>query len=327
MVTPSQPVPPEQDRAHQTEKIFRDIKAALDNTEIARAEALREKLIEINPMALTEIIKSAELIENTKTANRDKDHFAIWDKLYSTLSEEEKNGLFYNMKKIIVPAKKILLSKGSFNSRLFFIDRGRVSICQPKGNRHVVLAQLGRGDILGEYTFATIALCSATAVTSSEVHLMYLENSATAGWNETHPELYNKLIDFCMKNGQVDEILRRKKSKKLHATRYTVSGQVAACLLDRNGKKTDTRFRGNLSELSVSGTSFEIKCSNKETARALLGKKLLLTFHFKKENTTIKTVGKIVEVTFHLYNDYSLHIQFVNKLPEKQIIKICRRPN
>ena len=319
MVTPSHPPSPEQDLGQQTEKIFRAIETALQNKEITRAEALREQLIETNPMALTEIIKSAELIEKTKTANRDKDHFAIWDKLYSTLTEEEKNGLFYSLKKVIVPPKKILLAQGSLNSRLFFIDRGTVSVCQPKGKKLAVLAQLGRGDILGEYTFATIALCSATAVTSSEVHLMYLENSATADWNDIHPELYNKIIDYCMKNGQVDAILRRKKLKKQQTTSYAVSGQVAACLLDKNMEKTDTRFRGNISELSVYGTSLGIKCSNKETARALLGKKLLLNFFFKEENTTIKTVGRIEEITFHLYNDYTLHIQFSNKLSEKQI--------
>ncbi len=326
MVTPAKPIPPEQDLARQTEKIFHAIKLSLENNDITRAEALREKLLKVNPMALSEIIKSAELIENTKTANRDRDHFAVWDKLYSTLSEEEQNCLFYSLKKVIVPPKKIVLSKGSFNNRLFFIDRGRVSICQPKGNRQVVLAQLGRGDILGEYTFATIALCSATAVTSSEVQLMVLENSAATSWNE-NPELYDKLIDYCMKNGQIDEILRRKKSDKLHATRYTVSGQVTACLLDKKGKKTETHFRGTLSELSVSGTSFGIRCSNRETARALLGRYLLLNCRFNRDETPLKTLGRIVEVSFHLYNDYTLHIQFPTRLEEKEIVKFCRRPD
>ncbi len=326
MATPAKPIPPEQDLAHQTEKIFHAIKSSLENNDITRAEALREKLLEINPMALSEIIKSAELIENKKTANRDRDHFAVWDRLYSTLSEEEQNCLFYSFKKVIVPSGKILLSKGSFNNRLFFIDRGRVSICQPKGNRHKVLAQLGRGDILGEYTFATIALCSATAVTSSEVQLMVLENSSATVWDETHPELYDKLIDYCMKNGQIDEILRRKKSDKLHATRYTVSGQVTACLLDKKGNRTKTFFRGSLSEMSISGTSFGIRCSNKETAKALLGRHLFLTFRFNQDKAAMKTVGKIVEVSFHLYNDYTLHIKFPKKLAEKDIVKFCRRP-
>ncbi len=40
----------------------------------------------------------------------------------------------------------------------------------------------------------------------------------------------------------------------------------------------------------------------------------------------MKTVGKIVEVSFHLYNDYTLHIKFPKKLAEKDIVKFCRRP-
>jgi len=312
----------------QTDTLFCAIKQALQNRQITQAEALREKLLKINPMALPEIIRSAELIEESKSTLIDRNHLAIWDKLYSTFNEEERNCLFYSLKKVIIPPGKILLAKGALNTRLFFIDKGSISICQPEDDGHVVLAELGKGDILGEYTFATISLCSATAITISEVHLMCLESSATDDWEHNQPGLYEKLINFCMKHGRVDEIIRRKNSTELHSTRHAVSGTATAYLLNKEGEKTKTHFRSTLTEISLSGTSLAIRCSKKETARKLLARHLLMTFIFTHhgQKTTLKTRGKIIGVSFHLYNDYTLHIQFLDKLPEQLIVKICGKP-
>ena len=315
----------EENKSEITQKLFSAIQSALAKGQIARADELREKLIEVNPMALSEIIKSAEIIEEAKSENIDKDHIATWDSLYGTLSEEEKNCFFYSLKKIVVPPKKVLLAKGSFNNRLFFIDKGQVTILYPKGKKHKVIAQLGRGSILGEYTFATISLCSATAVSHSEVELMYLESSATDEWEQKHPGLYEKLIDFCLQNGRVDEIIRKKKMEKRNSTRYSLGGRVAANLLTKEGKKTETNFRGELSDLSASGTSFMIKISKKTTARALLARHLRLSFSIRQgdEKLSFSAIGKVVGVSFHLYNDYTVHMQFTKHLSEQQILKLC----
>ncbi len=315
----------EEDLEQTTKNLFLEIQSALQKGRIAEADRLREKLLEVNPMALTEIIKSAEIIEKAKSANRDKDHLTLWDMFYSTLNEEEKNCFFYSLKKMVVPPKKIILSKGSFNNRLFFIDRGQISILYPKGDKHIMLAQLGQGNIIGEYTFATISLCSATAVSISEVHLMYLESAATDDWEQKHPGLYDKLIDFCTKKGQVNEIIKRKKLEKRTSVRHSVEGRVAACLLTQEGKKTDTQFRGNMSDLSLTGTSFMIKCSKKATARALLARHLLLSFSIEKggKKFVFSSVGRVVGVSFHLYNDYTAHIHFIKPLQEEQIRKAC----
>jgi CRP-like cAMP-binding protein len=315
----------EENLEQTTKSLFLEIQSALQKGRILEADELRERLLEVNPMALTEIIKSAEIIEKAKSASIDKDHLETWDTLYSTLSEEERNCLFYSLKKVVVPPKKIILSKGSFNNRLFFIDRGHISILYPKGDKHIVLAQLGQGNILGEYTFATISLCSATAASTSEVHLMCLESAATDDWEQKHPGLYEKLIDFCMHKGQVDEIIKRKKLEKPTNVRHAVEGRVTACLLTQEGKKTDTQFRGNMSDLSVTGTSFMIKCSKKAIARALLARHLLLSFSIEKggKKYTFSSVGRVVGVSFHLYNDYTAHIHFMKPIQEEEIRKAC----
>jgi CRP-like cAMP-binding protein len=315
--------PAEEGKARSPKEFFLGIQALLKEGDIIRAEELREKLIAANPMALTEIIKSAEIIEEAKSASIDKDHLAIWDKLYGTLSPEERNCLYFSLKKIVVPPGKVILAHGAFNTRLFFIDNGQVTIFLPKGDKHIVLAQLGRGEILGEYTFSTISLCSATAVSHSEVKMMYLESAATDGWENKQPGLYDKLVDFCIRYGRVDEIIKQKKLEKRTSVRYAVEGRVAATLLTKEGKKTETNFRGSLSDLSTTGTCFLVKISKKPIARALLARHLYLSFFFERgeEKIAFTAVGKVVGVSFHLYNDYSVHIHFIKPLLEEQIQK------
>jgi CRP-like cAMP-binding protein len=315
--------PADMDKAQIAKRLFSEIQAAVKEGNIARAEDLRDKLLTANPMALGEIIKSAELIEEVKTAKIDKNHLAIWDKLYGPLSPEEKNCLYYSLKKVTIPPKKVILAQGAFNTRLFFIDNGQVTISLPKGDKHIVLAQLGRGDILGEYTFTTISLCSATAVSQTEVQLMYLDSAAADGWENKQPGLLDKLVDFCIQYGRVDDIIKRKKLEKRTAIRYSIEGRITATLLTREGKKTETYFRGVLSDLSTTGTCFSIKCSNKTTARALLARHLFLSFSFERgdKKLTFSAVGKVVGVSFYLYNDYSVHMRFIKQLKEELIQK------
>jgi hypothetical protein len=280
--------------------------------------------MEIAPTALKEIIDSAEIIEKEKAAGLDNEHLAIWDNLYGNLSAEEKNGLFYSMKKMVIPAKKILLSHGAYNTRLFFIDSGKVTIIFPRKGKNTVLAQLGKGNLLGEYTFTSISLCSATAVTHTEVELYCLENSATDSWQNDYPGLYDKINNFCLKHGSIEDISRWKSLEKRSKPRYPARGPVMGHLLNKDGQKTETYFRGSLSDISTEGCCFDIKLTKKATARALLARHLLLVFSFtvKGEEIGMEVVGKIVKVSFHLHNDYSIHISFAKPVAKALLQKI-----
>ena len=322
-LAPSPGQPAQEDTSQIIKKLFADIQVAAKAKDFKLAEELREKLIEINPMAISEIIKSSEIIEKEKTAGIDKDHLVTWARLYDGLSDEERNCLYYSMKKYVVPEKKMLLTHGAMNNRLFLIDRGLVTIFFPKEGKNVVLAQIGRGDILGEYTFSTISLCSASAITHTEVELMVLDGGAADGWEDKYPGLYEKLIDFCLKSGRVDEILRIKKLEKRRYERFPAEGRVTATLLTREGKKSEVVFHGGLSDISVSGTCFTIRCSKKATARALLARYMLLSICSDEgENVaTVSAIGRVVRVSFHLYEDYSVHVQFNALLTKEQ----CRQ--
>lgn len=307
------------------EQLLQAITNTLHQGDIPTAEALNRQLHASHPMAIGEIVKATELIDDAKSASMDSDHLALWRKLYDTLSEDEQRCLYFSLKDIAVPPKKVLMTKGTVNSKLYFIESGTVAILQPKGDKTVTVARLGRGKLLGEYTFATIALCSATAVSMEELRLKCLDNKATIGWQDLHPGLYGKLIDFCMRHGSVKEILHRKETVNRSSIRYEVSGQVDAELLAGNGEKTGTRFRGEVVDISVSGMNFTFKCSKKSTARALLAKNLDLNLTFSAPKpVTMRIGGSVVGISYLLYNDYALHLRFAKRLPESVLHRISQ---
>ena len=314
----------DQDHSQKIKELFTQIKQLAKTKDFVGAEKLRDTLIEVAPMALQEIIDSAEIIEKEKSAGIDPEHLALWDDLYKDLSEEERNCIFYSMKKIVVPPKKKILAKGKFNDRLFFIEDGKVAVYKQKGDKNIVVAYLERGNLLGEYTFLTISLCSASVLTQSEVTMYALKSSATDDWEEKHPGLLQKLAAFCDQKGNLSDIDRRRKQEKWKYSRYKVNGTVTANILTKEGQKTEKFFHGKLLDISKDGTSFGVEIQNKKTARALLTQHLDLSFtcNLGGEKRTFSVVGKVVRVSFELYNSYIVHIHFDSLLEENLIAKI-----
>ena len=311
-----------EDKAKIVQQLLAEIQAAAKVRNFRLADHLHERLIATDPMALSAIIKSSGVIEDEKAAAIDRDHLAIWGKLYDSLSDEERNCFYYSMKKLVLRPKTMILAHGAMNSRLFLIDKGQVIIFFQKDGKNVVLAKLGPGDILGEYTFSTISLCSASAITYTEVQLMLLESSAADGWEDKCPGLYEKLIDFCLKGGRVDEILRNKKMEKKRYERHAATGPVKATLLTTEGSITEIVYSGELSDISKSGCCISMRFSKKAIARALLARylQLFMTSGQEENPATMSLIGKVVRVSFHLYGDFSVHIQF-NKLLQEEVLR------
>lgn len=296
------------------------IRISVEAGDFEAAERLRDKLIEIDPMAIGEAIKTAELIEKGMSAAIDKDHLAIWPDLYDQLTIEERNCFFHSMKKYDLPDKTVLLKYGSLNNRLFFIEKGRVTVGLPnEANKIKVLAQLGRGDVLGEYTFASIALCSATAITKTKVQLRCLEGQKVKNWEYSHPVLHGKILEYCNKYGRIDQIIEMKKRKDHKYQRYPVQGRVNAVLLENGEQKKKVSFKGELVEISRSGTSFSIRFNKRAIVKKLLTRSFSLEFTIstKGKKINFSCTGRVVGVSSLLYNDYVLHIGFHDILPEE----------
>jgi CRP-like cAMP-binding protein len=297
----------------------RRIKEAALSGDFKQAERLREQLIEKDPMNLTLIVSTGEVIERQKTRRLDQDHLAVWAHLYENFSEEETNRLFYSLEPAVIAPSKLLLAQGKVNNRLIFIDSGKVALFYRKENNNKVVLQLSRGEVIGEDSFFEISLCPLSAATQTEVKLYSLKRAEAEKWHDALPGLYEKLGDFCRRHGKGRQGLSQKKQDQRSSPRYEASGVVTATLLDQQGTPTADYFKGGLSDISRTGLSFEFKCSSYDSARALLARQVKISTLFSgSEVPAWVTRATIVSVGFHLHNDYSVHLKFDEKIDKQR---------
>ena len=69
-----------------TELLSELIVDAADNNDFAKADSLRQILIQLNPMAVTQIINLGELLEEKKSSGIDSNHKRAWRALYKKFS-------------------------------------------------------------------------------------------------------------------------------------------------------------------------------------------------------------------------------------------------
>lgn len=303
------------------QSLFAEIKRSLAVQDFVKAEALREELLEVDTMALKEIIESAELIEAAKLAGIDPEHKLLWKELYDRLTPEETSLFYYSLKSATVPAKTVLTRQGKLSDRLFLIEQGRLAAVFRKGKENNLVLQLGKGAFVGEETFFGMAICTSSVVTQSEASLKILEKATTRDWDEKAPGLYAKIEAFCCEYGQYEEAYDRKRQQENHFQRLSVQGQVSADILSPTGKQTGHHFKAAIEDISCSGACFFIKSSRKEGARALLGRPLKMIFSIKGKANPVRfgAIGHVIKVKFHLENDYSLHVQFAKNLEQEKI--------
>lgn len=289
--------------------------------DFAGADALREVLLASHPMALSSIIATGGVIEEEKSKRIDRDHLAIWARLYDGLSQEEQNCLFYATRQATVASGKVMIRQGKPVPRLLFIDSGRVTLFHTRGDDRILLGQLSRGDILGEETFFDLSSPTFSAGAQTEVQLRYLDKSATSSWEEHHPGLLQKLADYCLQNCRASMLLRQKSIEKRSYPRQRAECKVAANLHRPDGSRSDESYRGSLLDLSRNGACFEIHCSRAEQAQALLGRNLDLEIDPDggRDGGALAVQGTIVKVGSLLHNDYTLHIQLHSLLPDREV--------
>jgi CRP-like cAMP-binding protein len=291
-----------------------------------KAEQLRERMLEIDPMALNEIISSAEIIEESKSQSLDPIHMQIWSSLYDTLNTEEKNELFYSMKDATLGINQPVFSQGKLNTNLYFINQGQLKVIYQDKSGDVLLNTLGPGQLAGQENFFSNTICTTSLITLSNVNLKYLEKDALLKWKKEFPNLEQKLSDFCAGFQNAKALLQSKKMDRRALKRVKLSGKGLIKLLNRAGEPIGKSFKGDLADISVGGLSFEIRISKEETARLLLGRRINIAFNYSKSipNIMIDQSGIIVGIYPYPFEDYSIHVKF-DKMLDKSVIDTIQR--
>jgi CRP-like cAMP-binding protein len=293
----------------------------------AKAEELRDRLFEVDPSALNEIIKAAEIIDEEKAKSFNQDHLAIWSDLYSALSTHESNTLHFAMMERTYNADEIVFKQGKTDTNLYFIDSGRLKLVYSHGRDEFLIKKIGPGEIVGEDTFfSNTAFSTSSLITISKVTLHLLEAAASLSWENEYPLIISLLKDYC---GRFRAVHSKKNLNRRLNKRVDSSGTGTIQVLDASGSPIAKPVRVSIADISVGGVSFWLQALNQETARRLLGKglyiKISISVRELKENSVTKK-GLVVGVRYYGFGDRSVHIKFDKMLP-KELIDAIERAN
>jgi CRP-like cAMP-binding protein len=283
----------------------------------SKAEAMRERLMAVDEMALTEIIKSAEIIEAEKSGAIDKDHLQTFNSLYDQLTEEETNALYFAQQSLTLESGEVLFRQGDFNTRLYFIYQGQLKLYFTYGGKDSLITTLQEGDIGGQDSFFGTTTCTTSLAVQSRAELQFIENDQLTVWKESLPALEPKLREFCHPQ-KVGKLVTSKGLERRQSPRIKVEGAIAAQLLDASQKLLGKPFRGDMADISNAGLSFYIKATDR-AARVLLGRRLKIktSLIVGGKEQTLERTGITVAVTPLFFGDFSIHLKFDRPLKSK----------
>lgn len=291
--------------------------------DFSKAEFLREKLLEVDPVALTEIVKAREIIDEEKSESMDKDHLAFWKKIYDTFNDEEVNTLYYAMKSDTCSADETIISQGELNPKLYFIDEGQLKMVFHKDGEEFLIKKLNPGDIVGDDSFFHMTVCTASVTTLSLVKFHFLEKESLKKWEEEVPALASKLTNYCLGLEKTHDLLMRKDVDRRSQERVKIPVKISIKPMDESGVPMGKAVTGTLEDISEGGLSFYVKASKEKAASMFMGPKLNMRFTLPTGGSQhkIDQNGTVVGVHYQLY-DYSVNVKFDKMLDEKIIKEI-----
>ena len=275
-----------------------------------QAEAMRERLMAVDDMALTEIIKSAEIIEAEKQEAIDQDHIQVFKSLFDTLTEEETNALYFAQQPLTLEAGDVLYRQGDMHTRLYFILRGHLKLYFSREGKDNLITILESGDIAGQDSFFATTTCTTSLAAQSQAELQVVERDHVATWKESLPALEAKLKKFCHAR-DVGSLITTKGLERRMSRRIKVEGVIAAQVLDASQRLLGKPFHGEMADISNTGLSFCIKATDK-SARMLLGRQLKIksTLEMGGKKQGLARSGITVAVTPLFFGDFLIHMKF-----------------
>ncbi|MFC1515992.1 Crp/Fnr family transcriptional regulator [Thermodesulfobacteriota bacterium] len=291
--------------------------------DFSRAEMLREKLFDVDPMALTEIVESGEIIEKEKSEAIDQDHLELWTELYGALSDEEANTLYFAKKEVEYDTDQTVFKQGKPNDNLYFINQGQLKMVYHL-EEEILIDTLDVGGFVGTESFFNLTVCTTSVITTTPSTLVCLNKNVLPKWQSDFPALRSRLRDYCLKKEKTVELLKEKGLDRRAHPRQKVRGRVAFQLLDASGKPVDKAIQEDIEDISRGGISFFTKIAKETVAQRFFGQNVAMQFALQTGSTPhkVRQNGRIVCVLNHLASDYSIHVKFGKMLDEKIIASI-----
>jgi CRP-like cAMP-binding protein len=292
------------------------------------AERLRVQLMKIAPMALTEIIRTGEIIDQEKTADMDLEKVKLWSELYDKFTKSEAAALYFALTGISVKANTHVYEQGQFDDRLYFILSGRLKLSyfDSEAGRHLEYGFLDKGDITGEDAFFTFTSHSSTLSAQTDADLLCLEKADFENILVENPSIETKLFDYCEKLKKTyRQIGKKGKARRSHKRYETMlTGQVFT------GNPKDTLMKDvtkvTITDISTGGLCYVVQNMKKAEAAILHKNWISIVASYKKGPlmADMKKLAKVIAVHFHPFGECSVHVQFKDPLDEKTVREIAQ---
>jgi predicted Zn finger-like uncharacterized protein len=292
------------------------------------AERLRVQLMKLAPMALTEIIRTGEIIDQEKTAAMDLEKVKLWASLYHKFSKSEAAALYFALTSITVKAKTHVYEQGQFDDRLYFIQSGRLKLSyfDNELNQQIEYGFLDTGDISGEDAFFTFTSHSSTLTAQTDVELLCLEKADFENILVENQNIETKLFDYCEKVKKTYRQIGKKGKARRSDKRYDTSltGQVHTG--DPKDKLLKNITKVNITDISTGGLCYVVQNMKKEEAANLHKNWISIITSYRKGPlmVDIKKLARVIAVHFHPFGECSVHVQFKDRLDETTVKEIAQ---
>ena len=295
----------------------------LNQKNYAVAEMLRDRLLEVNPLALSEVIQLGELIEEHKSNSITSHHVEIWNELYEEMTSEEFSTLYYALRQENYNKGDVVVKSGETDTNLYFVNSGYLSLSCNVSGSDVFLKRMQPSDILGGDQFFSSSVWTVTLKALSVVQLHVLDQSKWMEVIAVEPGIEDKLQRYCEKYKEIAKLLQMSGDDRREYPRHPVCLITKNMLLDPYGKKGKRNFNGELRDISKAGLAFTVRIAKKENAKLLLGRQIITTVSVDGQELSPCT-GVIVGVKIHdpQMFDFSVHVKLSKKIDDKSFQKI-----
>ncbi|WP_310601280.1 HEAT repeat domain-containing protein [Desulfobulbus sp.] len=311
------------DKEQAKQQLFDLIVATARAGDFKNAERLRERIYEIDNLALGEIIRSGEIIEEEKMGAIKEEDLEIWSDLTDRLTSQEFQTIYHELSELSFRPEETVVNQGDKNDALFFITQGSLKVSHQTGPRELFITTLNRGQIAGENFFApSFWTVTLTSLTPTRLHV--LKQSTLDAWKEHFPGLRAKLHAYYLACNTIGSMLEKKGLERRQDERFTLARKIQVQPVSNRDTPIGHGFRAETADISYGGLAFLVRISRQENARLLLGRRMQIVLPVGGKQQTLTFKGIIIGIQpFQvLENDFSVHFKFDHPLDRQKLQSI-----
>lgn len=302
--------------------IREQVLGALAEGDFIFAKLLRDRLLEINPMAFYQVVELGELIDNKESGRSANRHLEIWSDLYKHMSSEEFNILYSSLREERYQKGESIVNRGETDNKLFFLSSGYVSLGCMVGEKENFLKRMQPGDVLGCQQFFSASVWTVNLKALSTVKIQVLDLEPFEKIIAEYPNIEVGLREYCREFADISGLLEMSGDDRREFPRFSGLLRIRTTIVDPYGSKGRRGYKGDLVDISRGGLAFTIRISRKNSARLLLGRQVVTDLILDGEVVTCSGIIVGVRQQDNDEQTYSVHVKLSRHIEKKLLNRI-----